>query len=320
VAAVRSTLQDPGVVSSIGPYDELPGLEVEKGQGPMRLGSEGVWPCGADAPILWREVTALRVSEMGVEGTTFAMVEANTRGSSLVSPVCLGLPGQAFESRASLIADRLLQHAVNQGIDKADWPVVDLTPRPDEPRTPEQASEVAAGLMTQFEVICPHGVDPVLGRYVEIGPNDHRLWVLTGSGILYFVAGVLIFLSLQHGSRGVAALLFGLLASVVGAWYLLSSLWMRLSWRRLRVGENGLQLLPVTGPILWSDIASAGVSRVEVGLRLRIGMSSAGPGESSEHTYRLAPLRAPGEARAAFVEVTVLIEAMLDASRPLPPR
>jgi hypothetical protein len=284
----------------------------------MKVGAEGIWSPGADGPVLWRDVRALRVTTLEVAGSTLAMLEAEV-GSTAVG-LSVDLPGADFDARATLIADRLLQYAVDHGIERAHWPTVDLVPRPPESSTPEQGLITADEKLARFEAFCAHSTDRQLGRFVEIEPDSRLLGIQGLLGLACIGAGVLFLRLSEDPSWAGRGVIVGLLCIVVGSWYVPNAVWMGLRGRRLRVGEHGLQVVPGSEPIMWGEVRSVDLSRGEIGLRLSVEVAGQGAsadiaGKRGKRRFRLGPLEVPGKRGYRHLEVNSLLEAMLEASR-----
>jgi hypothetical protein len=124
----------PRTSHSIGVYETWPALEIEKGSGPLRIGTEGVWPDSGE-PVQWRAVTSLRV-ERYLSGKVLMDFLAATTGPTSLSPmsesrkelICMDRVGPAFDNRARLVRDRLQTYLPDHDVTEAMWPVVDLTP------------------------------------------------------------------------------------------------------------------------------------------------------------------------------------------------
>ena len=183
-----------------------------------------------------------------------------------------------------------------------NWPSVDLKGHSRKRLTPEKTIETAAKRLRDFEEICTHGDDPVLGRYVEFTRDTRSLarHAVVGVGILGVALFIrLVGLPLKHGSLSpddpvgiaVAALL-----SIFALWWLLWVLWLWVRPFRLRVGENGFVVLPGQA-LSWSEIESfkTSISSSSQGWRLRIVAKSTGKLGRNGRTYgwRLPPLRSP---------------------------
>jgi hypothetical protein len=307
----RSIEQNPKIVALIGPYELLP---AEKGSSFMTevwLGTEGaIWPDCPSDPIMWGEVTALDVLTVRQPGFRARVLQAETGSTVLapdardqVLPICQGTPHAALSARESLIADRLLQYFVDHGVSKESWPLIDLKGHARKRLTPEKTTETAAKLLRNFEEVCTHGDDPVLGRYVEFvrdsGSLARRAVVAVGIlGVALFIR--LMGLPLKHESLSpddpigiaVAALL-----TILGLWWLLSVLWLWVRPFRLRVGENGFVVLP-GHPFSWSELESfkTSISFSSQGQRLRIVATSTeklGRKDDRTHGWRLPPVRSP---------------------------
>ena len=135
-AAATATL-DPKITAVIGAYEAWPEFDVEKGCGPLLVGTEGCWPGLADGPLLWKEIASLHV-DRDIFGVVTADSLGAVTGPTALSPdtavrkapICISQVGQAFDDRARLVADRVQRYFLDQGVPSAQWPAIDLTPGP----------------------------------------------------------------------------------------------------------------------------------------------------------------------------------------------
>jgi hypothetical protein len=131
-------MNDPKIAAVVGDYEEWPEFDIEKGCGPLLVGSEGCWP-GLGDPILWKEIASLHV-DRDIFGVVVADGLGAVTGPTSLSPetavrkvlICMGSAGQAFDDRARLVADRLQRYFLDRGVPSPQWPNIDLTPGPAE--------------------------------------------------------------------------------------------------------------------------------------------------------------------------------------------
>jgi hypothetical protein len=261
--------QDPEVVALIGPYEVLP--EVD-GADEVWLGAAGaIWAGARDEPVLWREVIAMRVDQVDMEDVVVAVSIDVDTGPTPLAPdarvgsttLCIGRPVDAFFRRANQVSERLIHYYLEQGVDRADWPQVELEPRSAPDPSPARWQALADQSLSDYEAVCPHGTDPVLGGYVEVAPSHGRgwRWALLG----WLVGGTLLSLlvagyPIDPKSLGFyfAIVVFAL---AVGLFWTFRGLrvWL-LRDRRIRVGTDGVQVLPTpdrSHGMLWTTSVSA---------------------------------------------------------------
>jgi hypothetical protein len=131
-------MNDPKITCVIGGYDAWPELDVEKGCGPLLVGSEGCWP-GLGERVLWKEITSLSVGR-DIFGVVVADSLVALLGPTPLAPdtaarqvhICMGQAGHTFDDRAKLVGDRLQQYFLGHGVPSVQWPVIKLTPGPAE--------------------------------------------------------------------------------------------------------------------------------------------------------------------------------------------
>jgi hypothetical protein len=302
--------QDPRVVAAIGPYEVLPKVE---GADEVWLGTDGaISPAVPDEPVFWREVVALRIWLPIAEGDGLT-IEVDTGPTALApdarvggTPLCFGLPGEALDRRARLVADQLLRYYVDQGVPRGNWPKIDLTPQSAPEPTPEEWQALADQILVDYEAVCPRGTDPVLGRYVEVAASRSRWWLW--ASLAWLVGGGLLYLLLVGYpiDRHSLELYLGivLMALAIGLYWSTRGLraWP-LRHRRVRVGTDGLEVLPDTGPIAWSQVDEVDVDSGEFYLTLTVetGLGLEGRGAAKalvkrsryRYVFKLPKMMAP---------------------------
>jgi hypothetical protein len=298
--------QNPKVVALIGAYDILDSNDepyIEE----TWLGEEGALGPESEEPVLWREARRLRVSIVDLDDQgVYRSLEVQTGPSALapearvrILSVCLGEPGRLFNERAKLVSHRLRRYYTEHGVPNENWPKIDLAPRDPEPVPIAQAADLARESMASFEKICLHGNDPVLGRYVDLTPDLGSMGRLFAVGV-GSLAFALTAPQLWPSNR---ILFVSFISAAFGLWWLLRWTSIVIRSRRLRVGENGLAILPGDQFIRWSDVDLAYLSPKYVGWQLTVRMSDPPKppdldwedwSGADRRRWTLAPLRTPG--------------------------
>jgi hypothetical protein len=319
--------QDPAIVAAIGPYESIPVTPDSPSDWVTLVGTDGMVAFEAP-PVAWRKVTSLWVETIMEGGRPELLVVLETGPTALAPEGKVGRVTVASEysdeetgELARLISEKLAAYWWQHAPDASQWPRIDLTPRFDKP---ERVLAAADGAMGFFERECPHGSEVGLGRYVELRTSLLRmLAAMAFAAGVVLVAGTLAVVYMagqdRDGVGGLLALL-ELVFAGIWLWLLVTAVRRTLRRRRLRVGVEGLQVLPGTEPIPWRDISGFDLGMVEVGVRLKLMLvprsDTAARTGVGEMVFEFALLRMPGLARRYETgQLHWLISAQMVADR-----
>jgi hypothetical protein len=300
--------QDPAIVAAIGPYESFPVTPDSPPDFATLVGTEGILAFEAP-PVAWREVTSLWVETIMDSGRPELMVVLATGPTALASEgmvgrvtVAFGYSDQATGEFARRISERLAEYWWQHASDASQWPQIDLNPRFDKP---ERVHAAADSAMRLFERECPHGSETGLGRYVELRTSPRRmLAAIAFAAAFLLVPGTLAVVYMagqdRNGGGGLVALIELVLAGI-GLWLLVTAVRRSLRRRRLRVGVEGLQVLPETEPIPWGDISGFDLTLIDIGIRLKLSLAPKGDTAArtgvGEMAFEFALLRMPALGR-----------------------
>jgi hypothetical protein len=127
-------MNDPKISEVIGEYEAWPESEIEKGCGPLLVGTEGCWP-GLGEPVLWKQIASVHV-DRDIFGDVVADTLGTVTGPTPLAPetgirkapICMSPAGQKFDDQARLIAERIQRYFLDHGVASTEWPVINLTP------------------------------------------------------------------------------------------------------------------------------------------------------------------------------------------------